>query len=199
VCLLKKALYGLKQSPRQWNIKFDNCMKNYGFKRSNADHCLYFKDTSSVPVFLLIYVDDMLIISPSLKSIEHVQNFLCKNFDMKELGDARKILGMNIIRDRKKSTLVLNQTSYVDKVLSKFAMSDAKPVDVPLAAHFVLSKDMCPKSKSEINKMRSVPYSNAIGSVMYLMISTRPDIAYAVSCLSRYMSNPGMAHWNALK
>ncbi|XP_042038299.1 secreted RxLR effector protein 161-like [Salvia splendens] len=78
-------------------------------------------------------------------------------------------------------------------------MFDAKLASVPLAAHFMLSKDMCPKSKTDIEAMKKVPYANAIGSVMYLMVSTRPDIAYAVSCLSRYMANPGPVHWEALK
>ncbi|CAH9067875.1 unnamed protein product [Cuscuta epithymum] len=199
VCLLRKALYGLKQSPRQWNIKFDKCMISLKFQKSVCDHCLYFKNTSSVPVFLLLYVDDMLIISPSLNAIKDVQKCLCANFAMKDLGDAKRILGINIVRDRSKRTLTLNQISYIEKVLSKFNMLSASPVNVPMASHFVLSKDQSPKTAPEIEKMKSVPYSSAIGSVMYLMVSTRPDIAYAVSCLSRYMSNPGLPHWNALK
>lgn len=141
VFLLKKALYALKQSPRQWNIKFDKCMQSLGFKRSAHDHCLYFKDTASVPMFLLLYVDDMLLVSPCLKTIKHAQNCLSANFDMKDLCDAKKILGMNITRDRNKSVLVLNQISYVEKVLSKFSMSNAKSVNISLASHFVLSKD----------------------------------------------------------
>ena len=91
-------------------------MQSLKFKRSFADHCLYYKNIDSVPVFLVIYVDDMLIVSPCLKSIEHVQKCLCENFDMKDLGDAKRILGMNIIRDKNKSTLVLNQSSYVEKL-----------------------------------------------------------------------------------
>ncbi|KAL2243545.1 UNVERIFIED_CONTAM: Retrovirus-related Pol polyprotein from transposon TNT 1-94 [Sesamum indicum] len=78
-------------------------------------------------------------------------------------------------------------------------MEKSKPSSVPLAAHFQLSKEQCPKTDSEKDKMKNIPYSNAIGSVMYLMVSTRPDIAYAVSCLSKYMSNPGTSHWDALK
>ncbi|CAA0842075.1 cysteine-rich RLK (RECEPTOR-like protein kinase) 8 [Striga hermonthica] len=99
----------------------------------------------------------------------------------------------------KNSVLFLKQISYVEKILSKFSMSSAKSVNIPFAAHIVLSKDQSPKTDSEIDLVKNVPYSNAIGSVMYLMVSTRPDIAYAVSCLSRYMSNPGMPHWEALK
>ncbi|XP_047325338.1 secreted RxLR effector protein 161-like [Impatiens glandulifera] len=78
-------------------------------------------------------------------------------------------------------------------------MSDAKSMNVSLASHFVLSKDHTPKTETEITEMKNVPYSNAIGYVMYLMISNRPDIAYTVSCLNRFMSNPDMPHWNALK
>lgn len=174
-------------------------MQSLNFKRSSYDHCLYFKVDFAAPLFLLIYVDDMLLISPSIKSIEHVQKCLCDNFDMKDLGDAKKILGMNIVRDRKNSTISLNQVSYVKKILSKFKMENAKSVNVPLAGHFILSKSQCPQSESELKEMENVSYSNAIGSIMYLMVSTRPDLAYALSCLSRYMSNPGMLHWQAVK
>ncbi|KAL9148736.1 hypothetical protein ABFS82_12G062000 [Erythranthe guttata] len=141
----------------------------------------------------------MLIISPCVKSVDHVKMCLSEQFDMKYLGDAKKILGMNIDRNRENNLLFLNQISYVKKILEKFAMTNAKTTNVPLAAHFQLSKDQSPKTETEIDSMQNIPYSNAIGSVMYLMVSTRPDIAYAVSCLSRYMSNPGMPHWEALK
>ncbi|KAK4384064.1 Retrovirus-related Pol polyprotein from transposon TNT 1-94 [Sesamum angolense] len=113
---------------------------------------------------------------------------LCKTFEMKDLGNAKRILGMTIDRNRKTSTIFLNQSSYVTSVLEKFSMKNAKATAVPLAAHFQLCKEQSPKNESETEQMKNIPYSNAIGSVMYLMVSTRPDIAYAVSCLSRYMS-----------
>ncbi|KAK4395154.1 Retrovirus-related Pol polyprotein from transposon TNT 1-94 [Sesamum angolense] len=199
VCLLKKSLYGLKQSPRQWNKKFDLFMKSLKFKRSAYDPCLYFKYESEIPVFLVLYVDDMLIASPSLTLIENLQKNLCKTFEMKDLGNAKKILGMTIDRNRKTSTIFLNQSSYVANVLEKFSMKNAKATAVPLVAHFQLCKEQSPKNETETEQMKNIPYSNAIGSVMYLMVSTRPDIAYAVSCLSRYMSNAGLPHWEALK
>ncbi|KAL0408527.1 UNVERIFIED_CONTAM: Retrovirus-related Pol polyprotein from transposon TNT 1-94 [Sesamum radiatum] len=199
VCLLKKSLYGLKQSPRQWNKKFDNFMKTLMFHKSAYDPCLYFKFVNNAPIFLVLYVDDMLIASPDLSMIEKLQNDLRKTFEMKDLGNAKKILGMTIDRDRKTSSIFLNQKAYVISVLEKFSMINAKSSSVPLAPHFQLSKDQSPKSDSEKKLMEKVPYSNAIGSVMYLMVCTRPDIAYAVSCLSRYMSNAGPPHWEALK
>ncbi|KAL0296165.1 UNVERIFIED_CONTAM: Retrovirus-related Pol polyprotein from transposon TNT 1-94 [Sesamum radiatum] len=147
----------------------------------------------------VLYVDDMLIASPSITLITELQKNLCKNFEMKDLGNAKKILGMTIDRDRKNSVIFLNQKTYVKTVLEKFSMENAKTTPVPLAAHFQLSKEQSPKTELETERMKSIPYSNAIGSVMYLMVSTRPDIAYGVSCLSRYMSNAGLPHWEALK
>ncbi|KAL0438177.1 UNVERIFIED_CONTAM: Retrovirus-related Pol polyprotein from transposon TNT 1-94 [Sesamum latifolium] len=137
--------------------------------------------------------------SPVLSMIENLQNDLRKTFEMKDLGNAKKILGMTIDRDRKTSSIFLNQKAYVISVLEKFSMINAKSSSVPLATHFQLSKDQSPKSDSEKKHMEKVPYSNVIGYVMYLMVCTRPDIAYAVSCLSRYMSNAGPPHWEALK
>ncbi|KAL2251745.1 UNVERIFIED_CONTAM: Retrovirus-related Pol polyprotein from transposon TNT 1-94 [Sesamum indicum] len=199
VCLLKKSLYGLKQSPRQWNKKFDSFMHSLNFNRSHYDHCLYFKHVHDSPIFLVLYVDDMLIASPNSQLISDLQKQLCNVFEMKDLGNTRQILGMNISRDREKSSILLNQKSYISSVLKKFSMENAKPVSIPLAAHFQLSKDQSPKTDSEKAKMDKIPYSNVIGSIMYLMVCTRPDIAYAISCLSRYMSNPGTPHWEALK
>ncbi|KAL2239854.1 UNVERIFIED_CONTAM: Retrovirus-related Pol polyprotein from transposon TNT 1-94 [Sesamum indicum] len=199
VCLLRKSLYGLKQSPRQWNKKFDMFMLSLKFKRSDYDHCLYFKFSDEVPIFLVLYVDDMLITSPCIKLIESLQKDLSKNFEMKNLGDAKKILGMDIHRNRKRFFILLNQKSYIHSVLKRFFMENSKPTSVLLAAHFQLSKDQCPKTTFEKDKMSKVPYSNVIGSIMFLMVCTRPDIAYAISCLSRYMSNPGPPHWEALK
>ncbi|KAL2237275.1 UNVERIFIED_CONTAM: Retrovirus-related Pol polyprotein from transposon TNT 1-94 [Sesamum indicum] len=116
---------------------------------------------------------------------------------MKDLGDAKRILGMNIVRHE--SFILLNQKSYILSILKRFSMEKSKPTSVPLAAHFQLSKNQSPHSDIEKAKMEKVPYSNVIGSIMFLMICTRPDIAYAISCLSRYMSNPGPPHWEALK
>ncbi|XP_051117795.1 secreted RxLR effector protein 161-like [Andrographis paniculata] len=118
---------------------------------------------------------------------------------MKYLWNAKVIFGMNILRNRKYNMLFLYQSSYVKKVLNRFCMTDAKPSSVPLASNFILSKDQCPKSENDVKYMMNVPYTSAVGSIMYLMVCTRPDLAYSISCLSRYMANPGVEHWNALK
>ncbi|GAB2269654.1 hypothetical protein Dimus_038780 [Dionaea muscipula] len=199
VCKLNKSLYGLKQAPRQWYKRFDTFVTKIGFHRSKYDVCLYYAFLDDFPLYLLLYVDDMLLISKSISLIEKFKHKLNSEFDMKDLGHAKKILGMEIERDRKLGELKLHQTSYIKRVCSKFKIDNSKPVSLPLAGHFILSKLQSPKTDSEKLKMESVPYLNAIGSVMYSMVSTRPDLSFSISLLSRYMSNPGPEHWNALK
>ncbi|RVW78575.1 Retrovirus-related Pol polyprotein from transposon TNT 1-94 [Vitis vinifera] len=124
---------------------------------------------------------------------------LSKQFAMKDLGAAKQILGMRIIRDKANGTLKLSQSEYVKKVLSRFNMNEAKPVSTPLGSHFKLSKEQSPKTEEERDHMSKVPYASAIGSLMYAMVCTRPDIAHAVGVVSRFMSRPGKQHWEAVK
>ena len=200
VSLLKKSLYGLKQSPRQWYKRFDLFMTTHGFKRSNFDSCVYFKrcDDGSF-VYLLLYVDDMLIAASSKEEVRKVKAQLSKEFEMKDLGAAKKIPGMEIVRNRAADRLYLSQKGYIEKVLRRFNMQSAKPVTTPLAAHFRLSSALCPQSDDEVDYMSRVPYSSAVGSLMYAMVCSRPDLAFAVSAVSRYMANPGKEHWKAVQ
>ena len=118
---------------------------------------------------------------------------------MKDLGAAKQILGMKIIRDKTNGTLKHSQSEYVKKILSKFNMNEAKLVSTPLGCHFKLSKEQSPKTKEEMDHMCKVPYASAIGSLMYVMVCTRPDIAYAMGVVSKFMSRPGKQHWVAIK
>jgi hypothetical protein len=124
---------------------------------------------------------------------------LTNSFAMKDLGAAMKILGMRITRDRKNHKLTLSQGEYIEKVLERFRMKNAKLVSTPLASHFKLTKEMCPKTQEEIEYMSRVPYSSSVGSLMYVMVCTRPDIAHVVGVVSRSMNNPGKEHWEAIK
>ncbi|KAM2761386.1 hypothetical protein COP1_025857 [Malus domestica] len=119
---------------------------------------------------------------------------------MKDLGEARKILGMEIERDRAKGKISLCQKQYLKKVLQRFRMNEnSKPVSTPLASHFKLSASMSPKTVEESQYMAQIPYANVVGSLMYAMVCTRPDISQAVSIVSRYMHNPGKRHWQVVK
>ena len=200
VCKLKKSLYGLKQSLRQWYKRFDSFMLRIGFTRCEYDCCVYTKrlDDGSF-IYLLLYVDDMLIAARSMTEVNRLKKLLKKEFDMKDLGAARKMLGMEIRRDRESGKLWLSQKDYVQKVLERFNMADAKQVSTPLAGHFRLSTAQSPESAEEIQDMSKVPYASAVGCLMYAMVCTRPDLAHAVSTVSKYMGNPGREHWKAVK
>ena len=189
VCRLVKSLYGLKQAPKQWHEKFDNVMLSHGFKINECDKCVYVKDDEHGYVIVCLYVDDMLIVGSDDKMITSTKNMLNSRFDMKDMGLADVILGIKI--KRTSDGLVLSQSHYVDNILGKFDKDKfgiaRTPVDVTL--HF---------SKNKGESVAQVEYSRVIGSLMYLMSCTRPDIAYAVNKLSRYMSNPGAMHWQRI-
>ncbi|CAM8962827.1 unnamed protein product [Rhodiola kirilowii] len=150
-------------------------------------------------IYLLLYVDDMLIVCKDLSAINDLKFQLSTNFEMKDLGSAKRILGMQIKGRRKDNQLFLSKSDYLAKVVEKFEMEKAKLVLTPVAGHFKLSKDQEPQTKEEQTYMERVPYSNAVGCLMYAMVCTRPDLAHGVSLVSRHMANPGKYHWQAVK
>ncbi|GJZ35815.1 retrovirus-related pol polyprotein from transposon TNT 1-94 [Tanacetum coccineum] len=131
--------------------------------------------------------------------IEYTKGLLRKEFDMKELGPCRKILGMEIVSDRGNRTLKVSQSGYVHKILNNYRMNNGKSVSAPLGAHFKVSLKDCQSNDLDVERMSKVPYANVVGSLMYLMVCTIPDIAYAVSIVSRYLANPGKNYWEAVK
>ncbi|KAK2437580.1 secreted RxLR effector protein [Trifolium repens] len=200
VCLLKKSLYGLKQSPRQWYRRFDEFLLKGGFVRSNYDSCVYMmKRNEKVILYLILYVDDILMASSDKHEIQRLKEMLNGEFEMKDLGSAKRILGIDILRDRSKGELFLSQHDYLKKVVERFIMSDSKVVNTPLGHHSKLSIKQCPQSEDERKKMESTPYASGVGSIMYGMVCSRPDLSYDISVVSRFMANPGQVHWQALK
>ena len=178
VCLLKKSLYGLKQAPRQWYKRFDAFVASIGFIKSKYDACFYFdNDNINNSVYLLLYVDDMLLASKDMSRINDLKKKLKSEFDMKDLGNAKRILGIEITRNRAENKLCLKQCNYLLKLVDRFAMKNCKPVNVPLSPSFILSVDLSPRSIEESRFMKTIPYSSDVGSIMYSMISTRPDLA----------------------
>ena len=164
---MKKSLSGLKQSPRQWYKRFDSYMIQIGYTCFEYDCYAYVKmPNDGSYIFLLLYVDDMLIAAKSMCKVDRLKVLLHKEFDMKDLGIAKKILGMEIHKDRESRKLWLSQKNYIRKVLEKFNMQDAKPVSIPLANHFKLSGSQCPKNEKEIEDMSKVPYASAIRCLM---------------------------------
>lgn len=199
VCKLIRAIYGLKQASRRWNKRFDETIKKFGFTQKEDEPCVYKKVSGSHVAFLVLYVDDILLIGNDIPSLQAVKTWLGKNFSMKDLGNATYILGIKIYRDRSKRLIGLSQSTYIDKVLHRFGMQEAKRGYLPMSHGITISQKDCPKSLDDKDRMIKVPYASAIGSIMYAMICTRPDVAYALSMTSRFQSNPGEGHWTAVK
>ncbi|KAI5335062.1 hypothetical protein L3X38_025195 [Prunus dulcis] len=147
-------------------------------------------------ILLLLYVDDMLITCQDMSKVRELKILLGKEFDMKDIGPAQKILGMEIRKDRDVGKLWLSQGKYISKVLERFNMLDYKPMSTSLAKHFRLSAHESPSSDKENDEMSKVLYASMVGCLMYAMVCTCPDLAQAVS---RYMENLGRQHWNAVK
>ena len=136
----------------------------------------------------------MLIAGFSIEEINNLKKQLLKQFAMKDLGVAKQILSMRIIRDKANGTLKLSQLEYVKKILSRFNMNEAKSVSTPLGSHFKLSEEQSPKTEEEMDHMSKMPYASAISSLMYTMVCTRPDIAYVMGVVSRFISRPRKQH-----
>lgn len=191
-CKLNKALYGLKQASRAWHRTLKTKIESMGFTESTADPGLFVKPSSS-PVYLLIYVDDILVITADTSTLNAIKDQIAITFDTRDLGPATFFLGIDIMRDRITKTIKLTQTRHITDLLSKFNMDKSKPFDTPSSIAFKLTADGDPLDTTEH------PYSTLIGSLMYLTSCTRPDIAQAVGALARYMSKPTIAHWTAAK
>jgi len=190
VCKLIRSLYGLKQAPKQWHQKFDNIVLANGFKINQSDKCVYSKFDNGKGVIICLYVDDMLIFGTDLDEVNKTKTFLSKSFSMKDLGQADVILGIRIVRGN--GTVSLTQSHYIKKVVKKFNES--------VSTHFATPMDPSIKLvRSSGTPISQLEYASLVGSLMYAMTSTRPDIAFAIGRLSQFTSNPSKEHWQALK
>jgi hypothetical protein len=197
LCMLKNSMYGLKQSPRMCYKKFDTFMLGLGFTRNKVDHCVYFELIGDHIIYLVLYLDDMLLIGNEKEIIQDVKTWLSSKFDMKDLGAANFILGMEIKRDQENKKLWLNHKKYVETILQRFNTQECKSVMVPIVVGVKLSIDQCPKTQEEEEDMSRVLYASEVGSLMHAMVYTRPNIAHAMGVLRRY--KPGKGHWATIK
>ncbi|KAK1570823.1 hypothetical protein Q3G72_007594 [Acer saccharum] len=194
VCKLQKSIYGLKQASRSWNIRFDQAVKGFGFIQNPDKPFVYKKIKGDKLVFLILYVDDILLIGNDVGVLTLVKEWLAKQFDMKDLGEASFILSIQVIRDRKNKTIALSQASYIDKILFRFSMQDSKKGTLPFRHGIKLSKEQVPKNEHEEQFISIVPYASVVGSLMYEMLCTRPDICFAVGIVSKFQSKPSPDH-----
>ena len=147
----------------------------------------------------MLYVDDILLIGNDIPTLQNVKSWLGNYFSMKDLGEVAYILGIKIYRDRSKRLIGLSQSTYIDRVLNRLGMENSKRGFLPMSHGISLSKTQCPMTQDERDRMSKIPYTSAIGSIMYAMLRTRPNVSYALSITSIYQSDPSKSHWIAVK
>ena len=189
VCHLRRALYGLKQAPRAWFAKFSSTISRLGYMASYYDFALFLRCTDKGIILLLLYVDDMIITSDDLSSIQELKVFLSQQFEMKNLGHLSYFLGLEITYST--DGLYITQAKYASKLLSRVGLTDSKTVDTPveLNAHLTPTRGK-PLSNASL-------YRRLVGSLVYFIV-THPNISYAVHQVSQYLSAPRSTHYAAV-
>ena len=194
-CHLKKSIYGLKQASRQWFLKFNETIQKFGFIENDEDSCVYTKFKKGKYIFLILYVDDILLASSDVNLLTETKKFLSSKFEMKDLGEASFVLGIEIHRDRSKGVLGLSQKTYLEKILAKYNMHACNPTPAPIVKGDKYGKFQCPKNQYERERMKAVPYASVVGSLQYAQVCTRPDLAFVTGVLGRFQDKPGTKHW----
>ena len=189
VCKLRRALYGLKASPRLWNRELHSWLSAHGFKVSESDPCLYHNATRSQ--WLCVYIDDILCVSQNMQQSDNLVKELKSRFIVTDCGVPTTFLGIQIVLDRAKRTLTLLQSNMIEALMRRYNLTP-KFVSTPMDSDAKLTAEDDAHAKPD-----SSLYRSKVGSMMYLQTSTRPDIAFAVKELSRYLSNPSQAHMAA--
>lgn len=175
MCKLKKGLYGLKQGSRTWNKKLSNTLLKLTFIQSK------------------VYVDDILLITNSKQMEEEIIEKLEEKFKIRNLGEIKYCLGINIARDREK--LLLDQATYIDGLLERYNMKECNPVNTPLDANQKLNNFQTNPDIPDEN----TPYQELVGAILYANQMTRPDVSFASCTLSMYNKNSSKLHWKAAK
>lgn len=188
VCRLMKP-YGLKQSPKAWFGRFTKSMREFGYRQSNTDHTLFLKQQKGKITALIVYVDDMVVTGNDHEEREALQNYLSKEFEMKDLGSLKYFLGIEVSRSCR--GIFLSQRKYVLDLLKETGMSACEPVATPVeeGLKLCITSNQVPTDKGR--------YQRLVGRLMYLA-HTRPDLAYALSIFSQFMHNPGEQHMSAV-
>nr|GEW99423.1 hypothetical protein [Tanacetum cinerariifolium] len=183
VCKLKRSIYGLKQASRQWNKRFDDAIKKFGFTQNRDEPCVYLKASGSNITFLILYVADILIMENNIPMLQSVKTYLGSCFAMKDLGEAAYILGIKIYRDRSRRLIGLCPSAYIEKILKRYCTENSKRRSIPMQEKLKLSKSQGASTPAELKRIKTVPYASVVGSIIgdlkrVLRVSCYTDAGY---------------------
>jgi Reverse transcriptase (RNA-dependent DNA polymerase) len=188
VLRVKKSLYGLKQSGREWYLEACKGLEELGLYPIFADTCIFVSKDQRLIVGL--YVDDMVILADDIKVVQSFKAGIAKRWEIKDLGEVKRILGLEITRDRAKRTIKITQTAYTDEMIAEYGLADARETKTPSVSLETLEPTSATDKLANVDQYRRV-----IGKLLYLMRGSRPDICFTVSRLSRYVAKPAEKHW----
>ena len=199
VCLLQKSLYGLRQAGHLWYEHLLKALIKFGFVQCQVEHCMFYKHVSSDLLIIMAAVDDLTLVMSSTKLMQAMKQQFKTKFEMSDDGDIHWLLRIKIKCDHVACTISLSQRAYINSLLSHYNLEDAKAITVPMNPGLVLSISQCPTMADEIRQMQNIPFHKGIGSLLYAGLRTCPDITFATLALGKFVQNPGMVHWEALK
>jgi hypothetical protein len=187
---LKKAIYGLKQATLQWWRALDKSMAEMGFRQLKSDSEIFaLFGLNGIKVVVIVYVNDAIFLGPNIRDVNMAKDLFMKRWECRDLGTMKEFLRMTILR--RGTTLILDQKEYLHTVLERFGMQNAKSVPTPLPSGYAPLNNTDPVDEKLHNR-----YQQVIGSLLYLMLGTRPDIAFAVTKMSQFAANPSQEHLN---
>lgn len=189
VLRLYKAVYGLKQAARQWFLELIKLMHRMGMQQSSADPCLFFKDVAGTRIYLLIYVDDLLLVAATQHQLDQMKDEIMRAFKSRDIGTPTYFLGLHLDRDVRRGTLVVSQRQYVHRLVERHGLADAHPVLLPMTPGAGPHQEGTLLEPSGILR-----YQALIGGLLYLATCTRPDVSYSVGKLARHSSAPTEQH-----
>ena len=195
---LLHTIYGTMQGGHDWYETLSTSYDNLGYTTSRADPCVRFKKENGNYTLTDTYTDDTFGASNDDEEMRRRIDEIGKVWEIKDVGETEYFLGMRVQQDLALGTVRLTQRPYWEHVMSRFDLSHVPPRNTPLPAGLTLDTSMSPQTDSERKAMGDKPYRSILGNVMWGQLATRPDLSFAVSLLSRFQSNPGIEHWNAL-
>jgi hypothetical protein len=195
VCALYKSLYGLKQAPRVWNKTVATFLSSVGFKQCKSDACIYTRTADEGLILILVYVDDFQIAARSLHVVKDLKACILKRFPGKDLGDTTYFLQMSIERNRTERTITLKQQRHIDKIVDNAGLSKCNGKSTPLPTNFQRYTDG--EAVTEADALTQ--YKSFVGAILHVSNQTRPDVAFTINFLSRFMSCPTTLHFSLLR
>jgi hypothetical protein len=192
VCMLDKALYGLKQAPRAWFAKLSKKLCDLGFNGSKAGTSLFYCNKNGISMFILIYMDDIIVASTTQEAMIALLQDLKKDFSLKDLGELHYFLGIEV--NKTNDGLILTQEKYANYLLKKTCMSGCKPMSTPMST----SEKLTLHEGSQLGSRDITQYKSIVGALQYLIL-TRSDIIFPVNKVCQFLHAPTTVHWDAIK